>query len=296
MVLTYRLFSPWTVAWNDVVEMAEVNARAFESTPYNAWWLGPRFSNTITIEDVKKRYPGEYQRQLDAIVDHAKCQRKRVMTFARSFLAHIHKPGQAVYGAYDGSNLVGVAVWHYPGKLGKDLDRQLGRTGVKWWIYDLYIKVRTAVGEFLDYLFEDDHPMENVRGTMGLELLRQGYDRIPETYNENEPKAYEELVKLSYPRSKYVYLHLFFIDSRAQRQGFGRQLLSYTISQVPSVRTTFENGSVGPQKFMLSALAQAVPLYKSVGFFETARTAPEINDKVKEKLRMEMVRHDYEKN
>jgi GNAT superfamily N-acetyltransferase len=265
-----KRLTPNEVTYRYLLEIADMQCRGFEEDEMVKALRGPQYAvnprYTVILQGV--RDPRE---RLNEMISWAENYRNLVHAAARQLHFTLLGRGNDVFIAVDGETdkPVGLAIWEYPAHMQEDLEIKMGRKGLLWPFYKLWIKLKYAIPELLLTL-QRIHPFKNALVTqIKKERLEHLY---PKTKAEELiGLSQEKLENAFYPLELMVHLKHLVISPDYHRRGLGKKLLNYGLENIPNLPAPLSKSVSGPQKLYLESSPSGFILYQKTGWVFTGR-------------------------
>lgn len=256
--------------YDQLLRIADMQCRGFEEDEMVKALRGPRYAVNPRYTVVRQgvRDPRE---RLNEMVAWAESYRVLVHAAARQLHLTLLGRGNEVYIVADRETEtpVGLAIWEYPAYMQDELERQLGRKGLLWPLYKLWIKLKYAIPELLLTL-RGIHPFKNHLTTqIKRERLEHLYPKMKA--QELIGLSQEKLEKAFYPLELMIHLKHLVISPDYHRRGLGKKLINYCLETIPNVPTPLSKSVSGPQKIYLESSPSGFGLYQKSGWVFTGR-------------------------
>uniref|UniRef100_A0A060TCS0 ARAD1D45166p n=1 Tax=Blastobotrys adeninivorans TaxID=409370 RepID=A0A060TCS0_BLAAD len=266
--------NPRTFTFEDAVKAAECDANIFKDDALNHYISGPRYRNVLAVGASSIVDP---LKRMDEIIEQAKLCRRYMEAWARVYWSNVLTPGMDLYLLYDDDRVIGISQWEYPQYMVPQLERDLGRTGILWWVYKTYMNFKIWVIDTVTF-WKSEHPLLNERFEHYHTKVSKLAFGEAKSIKQLETMDYQAIEQAQFSEDLCVTLHAFGIHPDYRGKGMASKLLSESIASIPNQPITIKGRSYS-QRMGMTASPMGVPVYEKHGFVSQASIdVPELSE------------------
>lgn len=266
--------NPRTFTFDDAVKVAECNALVFKDDPLNYYISGSRYRNVLAVGASSIIDP---VKRMNEIIEQARLCRLYMEAWARVYWNNVLTRGIDLYLLYDDDRVIGISQWEYPQYMVPQLERDLGRTGIQWWVYKTYIRLKHWIADKYTF-WKSEHPLFNQRlKHYHTKAHKLAYGEA-KSIKQLESMDYQAIEQAQFSEDLCVTLHVFGIHPDYRGKGMASRLLSESMASIPNQPISIKGRSYS-QRMGMQASPMGVPVYEKHGFVvQTSIDVPELSE------------------